>query len=122
MLAARPMRDLTTFREGHRGLRVDIPVLAATEHAHLGDASLATALAAGQVHDDVEGCGELAVHGSTAEAGRDRKRLEPRRDVGRVVRVQGAATSLVAGVQGRQKIDDFAAAHLTDDEAVGPHA
>ncbi len=36
--------------------------------------------------------------------------------------MQGAASTLVPGVHRRQKIGDLRAAHLPDDQAVGPHA
>ena len=74
-----------------------------------------------EVEHDVDGGGELAVRGLPAEPGGQRQRLDARRHVGGGVGVQRAAAALVPGVEGRQQVDDLAAAHLADDEPVGPH-
>ena len=56
-----------------------------------------------------------------AQARREGQRLDPGRDVGGGVGVDGAAAAFVAGVERGQQLDDLGAAHLADDEPVGPH-
>ena len=56
-----------------------------------------------------------------AEPGGQRERLDPGRHVGGRVGVQRAAPALVPGVERGQQVDDLGAAHLADDEPVGPH-
>ena len=61
------------------------------------------------------------MRGVAAEPGGQRQRLDPGRDVGGRVGVQGAAAALVAGVEGGEQLDHLAAAHLADHQPVGSH-
>ena len=55
------------------------------------------------------------------EAGGQRERLEPGRHVDGGVGVQGAAATVVAGVEGGQQVHHLGAADLADDQPVGTH-
>lgn len=71
--------------------------------------------------DDVQGGGDLAVDRLPAETRRASQRLQAGWHIGRGVGVQGAATSLMTGVQGTEEINDFGSPHLSDDKPVGAH-
>nr|BFE77184.1 hypothetical protein GCM10020092_104850 [Actinoplanes digitatis] len=49
------------------------------------------------------------------------QRLQPGRDVGRRVRVQGSGTAVVPRVEGTEQVDDLGAPALADDEPIGAH-
>ena len=61
------------------------------------------------------------MHGVARHPRQGPEGLDPRRHLGGPVGVQRAHPALVAGVQGREQLADLRAAHLADDEAVGPH-
>ena len=78
---------------------------------------------AGQVDDDVDARDQLAVRGG---AGQTRPR-SPAPRCGPAARsallgMDGAGAALVTGVERGQQVDHLGAAHLSDHEAVGPHA
>ena len=56
-----------------------------------------------------------------ARVGEQHERLEARERVGRAVGVHGGHRSVVAGVQRLEHVERLATAHLSDDEAIGPH-
>jgi hypothetical protein len=57
---------------------------------------------AGEVDDDVQGCGDLAVDRLTAEACGAGECFQPGWHIGRGVGMQSAASALVTGVEGGQ--------------------
>jgi len=71
--------------------------------------------------DDIQGGGDLAVDRLPAETRRTSQRFQTGWHISRGVGVQGAAASLMAGVQGVEEVNDFGPPHLSDDKPVGAH-
>ena len=76
---------------------------------------------AGDVDRRVQRGGDLGVDREPRQPGQRGQRLEPGRDVGGGVGVDGAAAALVTGVHRGQQVGDLGAAHLADHEPVRPH-
>ena len=89
-------------------------------HAELEDPAPTVATPA-EVDDHVERGGELAVRRRARQAGGQRQRLDPGRDVGGGVGVERAAPPAVARVERRQQVDHLGPAHLPHHQPVGPH-
>ena len=66
-------------------------------------------------------CVRIALGGRLAHA-HGHHVLEPGQRLARAVGVQRAHRAVVAGVHGLQQVDRLGAAHLAEDDAVGPHA
>ena len=77
--------------------------------------------AARDVDDDPQRLAQLGVHGIARHPGQGAEGLEPRRHLLGPVGVQRAHPTLVAGVERGEQLAHLGAAHLTDDEPVGPH-
>ena len=80
--------------------------------------------AAADVDDGVDRGRDLRAHRGDRQrdAGEQRQRLEPGERRGRTVGVDGRQRTVVTGVERLQHVERFAAADLTDDQPVGPHA
>ena len=76
------------------------------------------------MHDQVERRGDLLADGPQRQvhAGHQHHRLDAVQRVARAVGVRGGQRAVVAGVHGLEHVQRLAAAHLADDDAVGPHA
>ncbi len=76
------------------------------------------------VHDDVERVRDLLANRVRWQlrAGHQHHRLQPGQAVSRAVRVCGGERSLMPRVHRLQHVQRLAAAHLTNDDAVGTHA
>jgi hypothetical protein len=76
------------------------------------------------VHDELDAGGDLLADGPhrQVDAGHQHHGLEPGEGVARRVRVHGRDGPVVAGVHRLEHVERLAAADLTDDDAVGPHA
>ena len=79
--------------------------------------------AARDLHDRVDRGRELGAHRGERERDptEQHERLEPGERVGRRVRVHGRERAVVTGVERLQHVEGLAAAHLADDQPVGPH-
>ena len=88
----------------------------------LGDAAAAVAHAL-DLDDQVDGAGDLGADGARRQAGDAHLHhvLDAGQRVARGVGVDGADRAVMAGVHGLQHVEGLGAAHLADDDAVGPH-
>ena len=75
------------------------------------------------MHDRVDRGADLRPHRDERKpcAGHQHERLEPWQHVGGPVGVDGRERPVVPGVERLEHVEGLAAAHLADDDAVGPH-
>ena len=80
--------------------------------------------AADDLHDEVEGRGQLIPHRGQrqVEAGREHHHLEPAEGVDRRVGMAGRQRALVARVHGPEHVEGLGPTDLADNDAVGAHA
>ena len=104
--------DLHAHGAGLRGVGDD--------DAHPVDAPPA-AVVPRDVDDGPQRLPQLGVDGRARHPGQRGERLDPCRNLLGAVGVQRAHPTLVTGVEGGEQLADLRAAHLTDDEPVGPH-
>ena len=104
-------------------LEDDHVALHAHDLADVGDAPRAVAQAA-EVDDEVERRGHLLADHAHRQvhAGHQRHRLDAGERVARRVRVDRRDRAVVTGVHRLEHVERLGATHLTDDDAVGPHA
>ena len=90
---------------------------------HLGHQAR-TSLAASHVDHEVDPARELLADRLVRkpDARHQGEGLESAQGVGRRVRVHGRQRAVVAGVERREQVEGFGAAHLADHDPVGPHA
>ena len=74
------------------------------------------------VQHELDGAHHLTRERAVVEPGERAERLEPRGHVVQAVRVQGARSAVVPGVEGGEQLAHLFAAALPDDEPVGSHA
>ncbi len=74
-----------------------------------------------QVHHCIDGRDDEAVQRLASQTSQGSQRLKARHDVCGGVRVHRSATTLMAGVERSEQVDDFGAPNLADDEAVRAH-
>lgn len=74
-----------------------------------------------QVHHDLDRAGELGVHGGDGHARQRSQRLEPGHHLRGRVRVHGAGTTLVAGVERGEELTDLCPADLPHHQTVRTH-
>ena len=74
--------------------------------------------------DEVDRRGNLLAHGALRQiqVGHRHHRVEAIERVARAVGVDGRQAAVVAGVHRLQHVERLGAAHLADDDAIGPHA
>jgi hypothetical protein len=94
-------------------------VALALQHSHGGQSPLS--VASHHVQHHMHGGGELAVQRVARHASQSGQRLQPRGNLGGRVRVQGAGTTLVAGVECGEQLAHLRPPYLPDHQAVRAH-
>src|SRR5262249_55375025 len=117
---ARAGDGATAAGEGDRGVHLGQAVRSATGHRDLAQDAVPVEVTT-EVEDGIDAGQELAVGGVTTQPGTEGERLDPRRYVARGVRMDGAAATLVTGVEGGQQLHDLGPTDLPHHQPVGTH-
>ena len=96
------------------------PSVGSTQHGDFAESPPSGAIA-GDVQQHLNRGGQLTMQRTTIQAAQSTQRLQPSRDLARIVGMHCARAAVVAGVERREQIDHFGAPDLADDDAVRPH-